>query len=65
MSNLIKTAKNVNDLKENLVIIAEKWLLEHILHHDTRIKEWRKLQLSNQNKPSTTKKIQIYMWLSK
>ncbi|AVK81897.1 bacteriohemerythrin [Campylobacter fetus] len=56
MSNLIKTAKNVNDLKENLVVIAEKWLLEHILHHDIRIEEWRKLQLNNPNKPSTTKK---------
>ena len=34
MASLIKTFKNVNDLKENLSLIAEKWLVDHILKDD-------------------------------
>lgn len=36
MSGLIKTSKNVNDLKENLSLIAEKWLVDHILKEDAK-----------------------------
>ena len=36
MASLIKTFKNVNDLKENLSLIAEKWLVDHILKEDAK-----------------------------
>lgn len=36
MASLIKTFKNVNDLKENLSLIAEKWLVDHIFKEDAK-----------------------------
>lgn len=45
MASLIKTFKNVNDLKENLSLIAEKWLVDHILKEDAKIEKWRQSQL--------------------
>ena len=36
MASLIKTFKNVNDLKENLSLIAEKWLVDHTLKEDAK-----------------------------
>lgn len=36
MASLIKTSKNVSDLKENLSLIAGKWLVEHILKEDAK-----------------------------
>ncbi len=33
--------KNVNEMKEKLGIIAQDWLLEHILHHDMLIEKYR------------------------
>ena len=36
MASLIKTSKNVSDLKENLSLIAEKWLVDHILKEDAK-----------------------------
>ncbi|RAZ46561.1 bacteriohemerythrin [Campylobacter hyointestinalis] len=47
MSNLIRTTKNINDMKENLVVIAERWLIEHILQNDVKIEEWRRLKAIN------------------
>ena len=36
MASLIKTFKNVSDLKENLSLIAEKWLVDHIFKEDAK-----------------------------
>ena len=36
MASLIKTSKNVSDLKENLSLIAEKWLVDHIFKEDAK-----------------------------
>ncbi|ANE36517.1 hemerythrin-like metal-binding domain protein [Campylobacter iguaniorum] len=47
MSNLIRSIKNINEMKENLVTIAEKWLLEHILQDDIKIEEWNQHQKLN------------------
>jgi hemerythrin len=47
MAGLIKTAKNVNDLKENLLLIAEKWLVEHILKEDAKVEKWRQANLEH------------------
>ncbi len=33
--------KNVNDMKEKLGVIAQEWLLDHILHHDMLIEKYR------------------------
>ncbi len=45
MSGLIRNTKNINELKENLVLIAEKWLLDHILQCDLKIEEWRRKEV--------------------
>lgn len=37
MIKLITEIHNVNEMKEQLVIIAKKWLLEHILQEDMKI----------------------------
>ena len=36
LTEFVKTFKNVNDLKENLSLIAEKWLVDHILKEDAK-----------------------------
>ncbi|MGE4398229.1 MAG: hemerythrin domain-containing protein [Campylobacterales bacterium] len=33
--------KNVNEMKEKLGVIAQEWLLDHILHHDMLIEKYR------------------------
>lgn len=53
MSNLIKTTRNINDMKENLIVIAERWLLEHILQQDLKIEEWRRANISKQELAKT------------
>lgn len=42
MIELINKIHNVNDMKEQLGVIAKKWLLEHILQEDMKIEAWRK-----------------------
>lgn len=42
MAELIKQIHNVNDLKENLVVIAKEWLLQHILQEDMKIEIYRR-----------------------
>lgn len=42
MTNLIKQTRNINDLKENLVVIAKEWLLQHILQEDMKIEIYRR-----------------------
>ncbi len=41
LSSTILQIKNVNDMKEKLGIIAQEWLLDHILHHDMLIERYR------------------------
>ncbi|MDD6056388.1 MAG: hemerythrin family protein [Helicobacter sp.] len=43
---LIKEVKNANDMKEKLLIIAKKWLLEHILKEDMKIEKYRRSLLT-------------------
>ena len=42
MSELITKTKNINEMKENLVMIAKSWLLEHIMQEDMKIEEWHR-----------------------
>lgn len=42
MTELIKQTKNANEVKENLVIIAKEWLLQHILQEDMKIEIYRR-----------------------
>ena len=46
-SSKIFKDENVNDLKENLLLIAEKWLVEHILKEDAKIEKWRQANLEH------------------
>lgn len=39
---LIKEIHDLNDMRLKLSIIAKKWLLEHILHEDMKIANWKK-----------------------
>lgn len=41
LSATILQIKNVNDMKEKLGVIAQDWLLDHILHHDMLIERFR------------------------
>lgn len=41
LSKTIRTVKNVHDMREKLKIIAHDWLLEHILHDDMMIEDYR------------------------
>lgn len=50
---LIKEVKNANDMKEKLLIIAKKWLLEHILKEDMKIEKYRRSLLTGQNSDFT------------
>lgn len=45
LSKTIKSIHNVHDMKEKLVIVAQDWLLSHILHDDMLIERHR-LKLS-------------------
>ena len=42
MAELITKTKNINEMKENLLVIAKKWLLDHILQEDKKIEEWHR-----------------------
>lgn len=42
MVGLISKIHNTNDMKEQLSVIAKKWLLEHILQDDMKIEAWRR-----------------------
>ena len=41
LSAAIVHIKTVNDMKERLVVIAQEWLLEHILYQDMLIEKYR------------------------
>lgn len=41
LATVIIGIKNVNDMKEKINIIAQEWLLEHILYHDMLIERFR------------------------
>jgi hemerythrin len=41
LASTILNIKNVNDMKEKLGVIAQEWLLNHILHHDMLIEKYR------------------------
>lgn len=42
MAKLITETKNVNEMKENLIVIAKSWLLEHIIQEDMKIEDWHR-----------------------
>lgn len=43
MIELINKIHNANDMKEQLGVIAKKWLLEYILQEDMKIEAWKKI----------------------
>lgn len=51
MSSLITETNNLNEMKENLVVIAKSWLLEHILQEDMLIEKWYDNFLLRQKHP--------------
>ena len=56
MSELITKTKNINEMKENLVMIAKSWLLDHIMQEDMKIEEWHKAA-----SPSASKNVFLYV----
>ncbi|ASM39011.1 MAG: bacteriohemerythrin [Campylobacter sputorum] len=53
---LISKIHNTNDMKEQLSVIAKKWLLEHILQEDMKIESWRrKATFATSQESKTTK----------
>ena len=42
MTSAVMQIRNVDDLKEQLAIIAKKWLLEHIIREDMQIEKFRR-----------------------
>ncbi|HIV49724.1 bacteriohemerythrin [uncultured Helicobacter sp.] len=46
VASLVKNSHSINDLKENLLIIARDWLIGHIMQEDKRIEEWNAAQLA-------------------
>ncbi|TXE84501.1 bacteriohemerythrin [Campylobacter peloridis] len=45
---LVKNIKTINDFKEKLNIITEKWLLEHILKEDMKYYKYQKQKIKEQ-----------------
>ncbi len=60
---LVQETKNLNEMKENLSIVAKKWLLEHILHEDMKIANWRKQQALSGNKIVEQKREQKFYYV--
>jgi len=53
LASTILKIKNVNEMKEKLGVIAQEWLLNHILHHDMLIEKYRaktSAQAENENR---------------
>lgn len=50
VASLVKNSHSINDLKENLLIIARDWLVGHIMQEDKRIEEWNAVQIANNTK---------------
>jgi len=42
MTKVLKEKKSVDELQKSTKIIAQKWLVEHILENDLKIEKWRK-----------------------
>ena len=42
MTSAVMQIRNVDDLKEQLAVIAKKWLLEHIIREDMQIEKFRR-----------------------
>ena len=42
MTKILKEKKGVAELQKSTKMIAQKWLVEHILENDLKIEKWRK-----------------------
>ncbi|ASM40592.1 bacteriohemerythrin [Campylobacter sp. RM12327] len=56
MVRLISKIHNTNDMKEQLGVIAKKWLLEHILQEDMKIESWRRKSILKAEKEPEARK---------
>jgi hemerythrin len=42
MTKILKEKKGIVELQKSMKMIAQKWLVEHILENDLKIEKWRK-----------------------
>ncbi|MCH5322291.1 MAG: hemerythrin family protein [Helicobacter sp.] len=62
---LIKELKTINDVKEGLSVIAQKWLLEHIVKEDIKIEQYRRSLIMGNNSDTNDNSNKLYEEVSK